>query len=90
MHSFSGDLLGSRASFADSPDTAVRRVGNKKRPQVESCDPLKQKAKQEQQTQRQNTREIGEVQVGNVSEVKARIVRGEVSGESKKKRRGVA
>jgi hypothetical protein len=43
VHSFSGNLSGSRASFADSPDTAVRRAGNKKRPQVESCDPLKTK-----------------------------------------------
>jgi hypothetical protein len=30
VHSFTGDLVGSRASFADSPDTAVKRVGNKK------------------------------------------------------------
>jgi hypothetical protein len=31
VHSFTGNLLrGARASFADSPDTAVKRVGNKK------------------------------------------------------------
>src|SRR5262252_7346076 len=43
-----------RASFADSDDTAVRRVETKK-PQVEACGALRQKPKQEQQTQRQSS-----------------------------------
>jgi hypothetical protein len=43
-----------RASFADSDDTAVRRVETKK-PQVEACGALRQKAKQEQQTQTQSS-----------------------------------
>jgi hypothetical protein len=32
--SLSGNLVGDRASFVDSPDTAVSGAGNKKRPQV--------------------------------------------------------
>jgi hypothetical protein len=58
MHSFTGDLLrGDRASFADSPDTAVKRSEKQKRPQVDACDPLKQKAKQEQQTHLHNSKD---------------------------------
>jgi hypothetical protein len=56
MHSFSGNLLGSRASFADSPDTAVKRVGNEKGRKLNPATPLKQKAKQEQQTQTQDSK----------------------------------
>jgi hypothetical protein len=42
--------------------TRGKRVGNKKRPQVDSCDPLKQKAKQEQQTQLQNSKDLNGAQ----------------------------
>jgi hypothetical protein len=48
---FFRDLLGKPGVFRCDPDTAVKRAGNKKRPQVEACGALKQKAKQEQQTQ---------------------------------------
>ena len=54
--SISENLVGTGASFADSPDTAVKRAGNKKRPRAEACDLLKQKAVQKQQTHRKNSR----------------------------------
>lgn len=49
VHSFSGALFEDRASFADSPDTAVKRVGNEKGRKLNSR-LFKQKPKQEQQT----------------------------------------
>ncbi len=53
----------------DSPDTAVRRVGNKKRPQVDACDlSIKQKAKQEQQTQGKYSKEAGGIQGDSVGQ----------------------
>jgi hypothetical protein len=55
MHSFSDFLLGAGRPSLIHQDTAVSGWGNKKRPQVEPAALLRQKAKQEQQTQQQYT-----------------------------------
>ena len=50
--------MGSRASFADSPRHRGKRVGNKKRPQVESCDPLKNKRRNKSNKRKHRIAEI--------------------------------
>jgi hypothetical protein len=61
VHSFSENLVGAGRLLLIH-QTRGKRVGNKKRPQVDSCDPLKQKAKQEQQTQLQSSKDLNGVQ----------------------------